>query len=134
MVNDESGLQAKTTQLTSYHAVSNNNEENVIITCDEEEGPCFSDYAWSCTNNLVPQTDVASWPATFNDSAAFLLRQAPTITANEGRDENWYKTLYFCNEVDSQGMNSLSSNFIYRCTASNRFASAFWQKFGALTW
>jgi hypothetical protein len=93
MVNEGSGLQPKTTQLTSYHAVSNSTEENESNTSDEEEGACFSDYAWNCTTNLEPQSDAASWPASFNNSAAFLLRQAPTITAYEGRDEIWYRTL-----------------------------------------
>jgi len=88
MMNEESGLRLKTVQLASYHTVSSDEEEIVIASSDEENAQGFSTYAWSCASASVPQTDVA-WPASFNNSASFFLRQAPTIEAFGEYDEIW---------------------------------------------
>jgi hypothetical protein len=87
-MNEESGLRPKNIQLTSYHTVSSDEELSASGSSDEENGQGFSDYAWSCASVLVPQTDVA-WPASFNNSASFFLRQAPTIEAFGEYDEIW---------------------------------------------
>ena len=86
---ENSGLRPKTAQLASYHTLSDDEEdESASGLSDEENAQGFSNYVWSCASALVPTPDVA-WPASFNTSAALLLRQAPTIEAIEERDELW---------------------------------------------
>ena len=88
---EDSGLRPKITQLASYHTLSDDEEdESASVSSDEVSALGFSVYVWSCASALVPTPDVA-WPASFNTSAALLLRQAPTIEAFEERDESWYK-------------------------------------------
>ena len=81
-------IRPKNTRLATYHTVSSDEDESASDSNDDENGRGFSDCAWSCASALVPQTEVA-WPASFTSSAAFLLRQAPTIEAYEERDELW---------------------------------------------
>jgi hypothetical protein len=81
-MNERSGLRLLEVQgpQLSYRAIESDS--------DDEEGTGWTKSFLSCAAAIVPHPD-AAWPASFNTSAALLLRQAPTTEALEERKDNW---------------------------------------------